>query len=174
MDRRSCAARRRRRTPMNPKPFPPTQRGPSPKLRDRFEKFFDRSDASSCWEWKGHRSSKGYGYFGREKRAHRISWEIYHGPIPDNLHVLHRCDNPPCVNPAHLFLGTNIDNIADREQKGRGAAFREHRSTTKLTRQQVLSIRADPRFQADIAADYGVSRSAVSLIKLNKRWQWIA
>lgn len=81
-----------------------------------------REAANGCVEWVGHRDPKGYGRassgFG-EVLAHRISYIMHNGPIPEGLHVLHRCDNPSCCNPRHLFLGTNLDNVNDRLRKGR-------------------------------------------------------
>lgn len=79
---------------------------------------------SGCHEYTGSRSPRGYGqvYRGRGKRpyhAHRLAWELAHGPIPAGMHILHTCDNPPCVNPAHLSLGTHADNMADMARKGR-------------------------------------------------------
>lgn len=78
-----------------------------------------------CWSWSGYTDAHGYarmkvgGRFGRLRGAHRVSWELYRGPIPVGLNVLHRCDNPICTNPDHLFLGTQADNVADRVAKGR-------------------------------------------------------
>ena len=75
-----------------------------------------------CWEWQAATFQKGYGRFsynGKTLGAHRVSWELHHGPVPDDLWVLHECDNPPCVNPAHLFLGDVRDNNADRAAKDR-------------------------------------------------------
>jgi len=86
----------------------------------RFEAHVDKS--GDCWKWTGPLSDGGYGKFSCgqvKRRAHRVAYEMYVGPIPDGMHVLHRCDNPPCVNPTHLFLGTHLDNMRDMEAKGR-------------------------------------------------------
>lgn len=96
-------------------------------LAERFWEKVRRVGPSSCWEWTAHCDRRGYGEIGssgnRGKphlRAHRVSWEIHNGPIPDGLFVLHRCDNRKCVNPHHLFLGTAKDNTQDMLAKGRG------------------------------------------------------
>jgi hypothetical protein len=75
-----------------------------------------------CWEWQGSRVSNGYGHINGigNGYAHRAAWELTYGPIPDGLQVLHRCDNPPCVRLDHLFIGTTLDNMRDRDAKGRG------------------------------------------------------
>ncbi len=89
------------------------------------ERFWSRvKKTDACWEWMGHRESQGYGRFGWHKnpwlgRAHRFAWHVSYGPVPDGLFVLHRCDNPPCVRPDHLFLGTAKDNMQDCLKKGR-------------------------------------------------------
>lgn len=89
-------------------------------------RFFGKfKESPSCWEWLAYRDRKGYGRFmvpgSKTSLAHRFSWELHRGPIPTGMCVLHRCDNPPCVNPAHLFLGTLQDNVRDMIQKGRGS-----------------------------------------------------
>jgi hypothetical protein len=83
-----------------------------------------RVTESGCWEWDGYRNELGYGIcvLRRQRwRAHRLAWAYVHGPIPDGMVICHRCDNPPCINPDHLFLGTHRDNTADMMRKGRNA-----------------------------------------------------
>ncbi len=97
------------------------QRTPKP-LEERFWAKVRKSDG--CWEWTGAANRQGYGRIalGRAsgpRRAHRIAWELTHGPVPDGLWVLHHCDNPPCVRPDHLWLGTRADNARDCRLKGR-------------------------------------------------------
>lgn len=85
----------------------------------------DRRGPSECWLWTGFLNNRGYGRLTRKPRhlfAHRAAWELTYGSVPDGLWVLHRCDNPPCCNPAHLFLGTHQDNMDDMAAKGRAAA----------------------------------------------------
>lgn len=85
-----------------------------------FELRIDKT--GPCWLWIGGRFDSGYGKVlrgAKKLRAHRVSYELYVAPIPEGMHVLHKCDNPPCVNPNHLFLGTHIDNMRDMERKGR-------------------------------------------------------
>src|SRR5262245_56068801 len=116
-------------------------------VEERFWRKVERGDASVCWPWKAARSS-GYGVLrvaGRNIRANRLAWELTHGPVPPGLWVLHRCDNPPCCNPAHLFLGSNEDNVRDMQSKGRARPPLPRRGAThpmaKLTLDQVAEIR---------------------------------
>ena len=133
----------------------------------RFWEKVEKSDAG-CWRWTaGKLASGGYGsfrcgFFPGETRAHRISWILANGPIPKKMHILHRCDNPECVRPDHLFIGTNYDNIVDRMKKDR--------SISKLTRAQAECIRRDRRSNKTIAAEYGVDRSLIPLIRHRKIW----
>lgn len=138
-----------------------------------------------CWEWMAGRNADGYGTITmgrrgrwRPVRAHRVSWTIAFGAIPDGLWVLHRCDNPPCVNPAHLFLGTNLDNDKDRDAKGRGNPVRgSAHCCAKLSERDVCEIRrelaAREKTQYVIADEFGVTSKAISLIARNKRWSWL-
>ena len=132
---------------------------------------------NGCWEFQGSRTKYGYGQIrtgqkDTKRRAHRIMWEIVFGPIPEGLHVLHKCDNPPCCRPSHLFLGTQADNNADRDAKGRNnQASGEQHGSAKLTWGQVNAIRADSRIRRLIATDYGVSKSTITRIKKHILWK---
>jgi hypothetical protein len=132
-----------------------------------------------CIEWPHWRTPDGYGRTviggrgGRNWLAHRWTWTQTNGPIPDGLHVLHHCDNRGCINVDHLFLGTNADNVADRVAKGRtrvGSHPGELNPSAKLTGEQVDAIRADPRLQYVIAAEYGVSKMTISEVKRRITW----
>ena len=105
-------------------------------------------------------------------RTHRVMWEIVFGPIPDGFHVLHSCDNPPCANPAHLWLGTQTDNMADMVKKNRQRPCRgEKHGRAKVTLSDVESIRFDSRLLREIAAEFGVSQATVSKIKNGQLWR---
>ncbi len=146
------------------------------------ERFWTKANIGApdeCWGWTACKSSWGYGSFrfgGKMRGAHRLSWQLTYGAIPEGLHVCHKCDNPACVNPRHLFLGTNADNHQDAARKGRIARGEEN-GLHKLTEDEVLEIRqflADgERSQQDIGDEFGVCRTAVSKIKLGERWGWL-
>lgn len=130
---------------------------------------------SGCLIWLGTSTSAGYGQIiinGKKVYCHRLSWELTNGPIPRGLHVLHHCDNPPCCNPDHLFLGTDQDNTDDKVAKGRQCKG-ESRPHAKLSESQVLEIYSDTRLQKFIAKDYGVRIPLISRIKNRKRWKHI-
>ncbi len=140
-----------------------------------------------CVEWSGARQYSGYGVWtsptdenGKRKkwRAHRLAWTVLVGPIPEGQYVLHHCDNPPCVNTDHLFLGTHADNMADKVAKGRqarGESLAAKRrgaanGRAKLTEDDVRAIRADTRLLREIAEDYGIVNQQVSMIKSRQKW----
>ena len=129
----------------------------------RFEQYVQRTDG--CWLWAGGRTERGYGRFkvdGKTIRASRWAYEHFIGPIPDGLCVLHRCDNPPCVNPAHLFVGTDADNVRDCLAKGR---HRHGGTGSRLTVEQRAEIRR--RYtgaygqQAALAREFGVHPTTI-------------
>lgn len=102
---------------------------------------------SGCWEWVGGKNQDGYGKFwvvSRSHGAHRVSWVIHNGQIPKGIQVLHKCDNPPCVNPSHLFSGSNLDNVSDRVAKGRSNATRGENHHFRLHPEKI--IRGDEHF----------------------------
>lgn len=138
-----------------------------------FEKF---TTGPGCWVWRGHKNADGYGIFYRTRtkaeKAHRVAYELLEGAIPDGLQVLHHCDNPACVRPGHMFLGTQPDNMADMVQKGRQRIPNgEINPRAILTEEQVKAIRADTRYHRDIAADYGVCQATISHIKNGRNWR---
>lgn len=133
---------------------------------ERFEMKVDRHDASGCHLWTGAKDRKGYGRFD-QRLAHRFSWELEHGPIPDGLCVLHRCDVPACVNTSHLFLGTHVDNMADMAAKRRSAVG-ERNGRARLTDAQVLEIRHQYATlgvtQRYLAEQFGCTQSQIGYI----------
>ena len=145
------------------------------------DKFWARVEKGpDCWQWLGAISTWGYGFFrvdGKTRHAHRVSWEMHNGPIPEGLWVLHHCDNPPCVNPDHLFLGTAKTNVADMIAKGRRGHMRprlrgEQHHAAKLSDAQVDEIRAAlarGEIHRLIAARFGISRAYVGMLANGKR-----
>lgn len=147
-----------------------------PPLADRFWSKVQMADG--CWIWTGAKTTGGYGHIsrdGRRQRAHRVSWELHHGAIPPGLQVCHACDNPQCVRPDHLWLGTNSENQIDSSSKRRKCMGERHRSA-KLTAEIVRSIRAEVNsgvMQRDVAAKHGVDPTAVSQIMRGKTWKHV-
>lgn len=134
------------------------------------ERFWSKvQKTDGCWVWKGATNGHRYGRVHRRDdhnrtvMAHRMSWELHVGPIPDGLLVLHRCDNPPCVNPSHLFLGTVLDNNADKHRKQRDARGEKH-GMAKLKDSDIPAIIAERRLGIPLQATvrrYGVTRQRI-------------
>ena len=148
-----------------------------------FWKKVDKKGEDECWEWI---TCKKYGVFRIDKKlylAHRISWILHYGEIPEHnsyhgICVCHKCDNPSCVNPNHLFLGTCKDNIKDCSKKGRlSDNSGEKHWNHKLTEQEILEIRQKyipyKYTQQQLADEYGVSNQQISDIINNKKWKHI-
>lgn len=149
-------------------------------LRRRFDLYHIPEPNSGCWLWFGSitgPSAYGYGSMwngvGYERSSH-ISWKMFRGHLPDRIHVLHKCDTPACVNPDHLFIGTDADNCADKMSKGRHVPVQGvMNGRAKFTEDDVRRIRADTRPQAEIAADYGVKQPRISSIQTRRTWRHI-
>lgn len=150
------------------------------------QEFWNKVDVrepEECWEWQACRIAKGYGHCrwnGIYWKAHRISYVLAFGEIPDGLFVLHKCDNPPCVNPAHLFLGTSADNVQDMITKGRWTSpprIGALNSNAKLTEENVIEIRkmheSGNYIHRELAVIFGVGRTQIGNIINRNRWNHI-
>lgn len=135
-----------------------------------------KKDEQGCWNWTGWLNQYGYGRMRLNNKTvfvHRFFYTNFVGEITDGMLVCHRCDNPSCVNPEHLFLGTHDDNMKDMAKKGRGKSGRkpgQKHGICKLTDDLVRKIRADNRYQRLIAKELGVSQTTISNVKLGKIW----
>lgn len=145
----------------------------SPCATERFWAKVDKSGPRGCWLWTGGHTGAGYGAFSlthdKTILAHRYSWILANGEIPDGLEVLHQCDNPPCINPMHLFLGTQSENMTDMASKGRQPG-------KKLTIDQIRAIRllrSQGAILKRIAKQFGVSIATVSKIAKLEIWRAI-
>lgn len=155
------------------------------------QRFWPKANkTSSCWLWEGTKRSKGYGTFmlrGLQCRAHRVAWELTYGPIPRGMEICHHCDNPACVRPDHLFLGTQKDNIQDAITKGRlnpkncCQPTGENNGRAILTATQVNEIREiyahkGERYsrsitQRKLAHQFGISRRTIADILKLRTWR---
>lgn len=136
--------------------------------------FLDRVQKSpNCWIWTGRLTEKGYGAF-RQSHAHRFSYEFHKGEITDGLYVLHHCDNRSCVNPEHLFLGTQLDNMRDCAMKGRTARG-EKSVKSKLKECDVHWIRQNYKLSeaGNIANRFGITRTQLYRVKSRRSWTHI-
>jgi hypothetical protein len=165
-----------------------------PKRRTIAERFWPKvkkMPSNGCWLWMAGTRYGGYGvigsggHFGTMRAAHRVSWELHRGPIPEGLLVLHRCDTPLCVRPSHLFLGTQNDNITDCIRKGRKVNnynFPKYRGAdapwSKLTIKDVLwlrrSVGRNGLTQEAAARKLGICQTQVSRILRRKRWAYLS
>lgn len=149
-----------------------------PKRPDAESRFWEKIvpvTESGCWIWTGATSHSGHGQFywkGKLSRSHRVSWEIRFGAIPGDASVLHKCDVPCCVNPEHLFLGSQADNMRDMREKGRSCAG-EVNSHSKLTKEDVIHIRESAFGGAQMAATFGVSHSTICDIRAGRSWKHV-
>lgn len=159
-------------------------------LAERFWPKVDRNgpvpihapELGPCWLWTGYRLPWGYGQIGegpaggRHLYAHRVAWELTYGPIPDGVLALHRCDNPPCVNPNHLFLGTNRDNTADMDNKARRGdhhpvgSLNGRAVLTPETAREVRRLHAMGASYGRLAVSFGVGKSTISRVIHGESW----
>jgi len=144
-------------------------------LTQRFWSKVSKSD--ECWLWTGAKNRKGYGVVGTVSGmslAHRVSFELAGNVIPSPRHVLHRCDTPGCVNPNHLFLGTNLDNVRDRDAKGRGNQVHGvANGRAKVSDAGVKVIRCSPLSHKELAAIFQIDTTTVKQIKNNETWKHV-
>lgn len=146
-------------------------------LAERFNAYVVKG--VGCWDWTSTKDVHGYGRLmikAKPVLAHRISWEVNCGPIPEGLHVLHRCDNPSCSNPEHLFLGTHQENVDDKMRKGRhrfGVHHGEAHGRAKLTADDVRQIRSRDDTTAALAREYSVAEATMWAIRNNRTWRHI-
>jgi hypothetical protein len=150
-----------------------------PGIRSRFENLGWTVTEDGCWEWNGSRHKTGYGQISGTGasgplKAHRVSYELYVGEFDQALYILHKCDNPPCVNPSHLYPGTNQDNMDDANNRGRAKHMYmsgEFAPASKLTWEQVQQIRASTEPGIVLARKYSVSNTSITNIRKGKTWK---
>lgn len=147
-------------------------------VSQRMDKHTNKDNLDGCWIWTAHATLQGYGQIrvdGKTLKAHRVAWSLVNGQIPDSMMVLHHCDNPSCVNPAHLHLGTLADNNRERCERGRSfIPLGETNAASKLIEPQVLEIREcyanGGITQRELAKRYGVCKSLISAIVNRRNW----
>lgn len=152
---------------------------PGPSEAQRFFNKVSIPDLDGCWCWTGARVRGRYGHFssspdGRRRLvySHRWSWEYYFGPIPEGIDVLHKCDNPPCVNPRHLFVGTHAENMADMARKGRANPPKgEKNIRAELNDEKVRFIRSSNLSVRELARLYGVGPTCIHHARTGRTWK---
>lgn len=150
-------------------------------IAERFWRYVRKQDG--CWPWLGALHRDGYGRFNLPQHtgmviSHRYAWKLTHGEIPEGMDVLHRCDNPPCCNPAHLRLGTHQENMDDMNSKDRNGYAGERAFNTKLTNAQAIEIKRRFKYKSrrrtnskELAAEYGVTDEVIYNIGTGRAWK---
>jgi len=146
-------------------------------LIERFHEKYMPITETGCWIWLGGVNTSGYGQIKKSRArqntpAHRISWELHRGEIPQGMFVCHKCDIRSCVNPDHLFLGTAKDNSQDMKNKGRSTAG-ERDGNARLTEAQVIAIRASDLSDRVVADEFGISRRHANQLRNRVRWEHV-
>lgn len=167
------------------------------RLKAKFFASVDQCESEEkCWNWTGPKHTNGYARLAVGKSGgpnffvdsgHRFSWKLFQGEIPEGMQINHRCDNRRCVNPSHLFLGTQMDNMRDKIAKGRASCGEKHSLATKIKTPrgsqnptaklveadipQILELAKAGKFQREIAAQFGVSKTAIGYILRGRNWK---
>jgi hypothetical protein len=149
-------------------------------VEERFWRYVQKTE--SCWEWVGNKGRFGYGRIqefgvsGKTVQAHRLSYQMHVGPIPDGLFVMHKCDNPSCVNPGHLQLGTPRDNTQDMIAKGRKrvvAPVGEGNGKSKLTAELAKYIKSSLSTNAELARELNLSPNCIRGVRTGRTWKHV-
>lgn len=145
-------------------------------INDRFFSRFKIDEKSGCWNWTAHRDKDGYGFLPGDNsniRAHRYSYAYHYGEDISGILVCHKCDNPGCVNPDHLFIGNAKDNVTDMISKGRDMMIGSRNNKAKLNEYDVAEIRKSTLSTNDLSKKYKVSKSSIKRILTRKNWDHV-